>query len=71
MLTSYWVSCPHENCGWTGNVVPSHLQGGVDAEIVSMHRAWFQCPRCKHDWEVRITNERVTVMPIAERSSGG
>lgn len=66
MLTSYPVACPHENCGWTGNLMPSHLRGGPDAEIVSMHRAWFQCPRCQGDWEVKITNEKVTVLPIVE-----
>jgi CheY-like chemotaxis protein len=32
-----------------------------------MHRAWFRCPRCQDDWEVRITNDRVTVLPVVER----
>lgn len=64
MLSSYPVACPHANCGWSGSLLPSHLQGGADAEIVSMHRAWFHCPRCQSDWEVRITNDRVTVLPV-------
>ncbi len=34
-----------------------------DAEIVSMQRAWFRCPRCQRDWEVRIADDRVTVLP--------
>ena len=38
MLSSYPMTCPHENCSWTGNLVPSHVQGGADAEIASMHR---------------------------------
>lgn len=67
MLSSYPVSCPHDHCGWTGNLVPSHLRGGIDAEIVSMHRAWFRCPHCHRDWEVRITNEKVRVLPSRER----
>jgi hypothetical protein len=66
MLTSYSVTCPHENCGWVGNVVPSHLRDGADAEILSMHKAWFKCPRCQNDWEVRITDENVTVLPVTE-----
>lgn len=66
MLTSYSVTCPHENCGWSGNVVPSHLRSGADAEILSMHKAWFKCPRCQKDWEVQITDERVTVLPVTE-----
>jgi hypothetical protein len=32
-----------------------------------MHRAWFRCPRCQGDWEVRITDDRVTVLPLVER----
>jgi hypothetical protein len=67
MLSSYPVACPHANCGWAGNLVPSLLRGGPNAEIVSMHRAWFRCPRCQDDWEVRITNDRVTVLPVVER----
>src|SRR5690348_14338161 len=69
MLSSYPVACPHANCGWAGNLVPSLLRGGPDAEIVSMHRAWFRCPRCQDDWEVRITNDRVTVLPVIERGA--
>jgi hypothetical protein len=68
MLTSYPVACPHANCGWTGSLMPSLLRGGADAEIASMHRAWFRCPRCQGDWEVRITNDTVRVLPAAERS---
>ena len=67
MLTSYPVACPHANCSWAGSLVPSLLRGGPDAEIVSMHRAWFRCPRCQDDWEVRITDDRVTVLPAVER----
>ena len=69
MLTSFSVTCPNRTCGWTGNLVPSHLRGGADAEIVSMHRAWFQCPRCQCDWEVRITDEKVTILPVAKDGS--
>jgi hypothetical protein len=68
MLSSYPVACPHENCGWTGSLVPSHLRGGVDAEIASMQRAWFRCPRCQRDWEVRIKDDKVTVLPAVEHS---
>ncbi len=75
MLTSYPVGCPHEGCGWKGSLVPSHLRGGTDAEIVSTHRAWFRCPRCQCDWEVRITADRVAVLPVKSvdlnRDEGG
>jgi hypothetical protein len=67
MLSSYPVACPLEDCGWIGSLIPSLLQGGGGAEIASMHRAWFRCPRCQCDWEVRITNDRVTVLPDLER----
>lgn len=64
MLSSYPVTCPHENCTWTGNLVPSLIRGGADAVIRPMERAWFQCPRCQGDWEVRISNDSVTVLPV-------
>ena len=67
MLTSYSVACPHKKCRWSGNIVPSHLKGGAGAEIVSMHCAWFRCPRCQGDWEVRIANDKITVLPVGDR----
>jgi PAS domain S-box-containing protein len=67
MLSSYPVACPHAKCGWTGGLVPSLLRGGADAEIASTHEAWFRCPRCQGDWEVRIADDRVTVLPAVER----
>jgi hypothetical protein len=68
MLSSYSVACTDANCGWTGSLVPSLLRGGANAEIVSMHRAWFRCPHCQRDWEVRISNDRITVLPAVEQS---
>lgn len=67
MMTSYPVACPHAGCSWTGSLIPSSIRGGTNAEIASMQRAWFRCPRCDADWEVRITNDRVTVLPVAEQ----
>ena len=64
MLSSYPVACPYEHCTWKGNLIPSLLRGGSDEEIAPAQRAWFQCPRCQHDWEVRITGEHVTVLPV-------
>jgi hypothetical protein len=63
MLSSYPVACPHEGCGWTGGLIPSRLRDGAGEEIVSGGRAWFQCPRCGRAWEVRITEDRVQVLP--------
>jgi hypothetical protein len=31
-----------------------------------MQRAWFRCPRCEEDWEVRIRDDTVIVLPAAE-----
>jgi hypothetical protein len=66
MLSSYPVACPHEGCGWSGSLVPSVAQGGRGAEIVSGRAAWFECPQCQHTWEVRITNDEVTLVPAVE-----
>jgi hypothetical protein len=69
MLSSYPAACPHAQCGWTGSLVPSRLRGGAHAEIVSTHRGWFRCPVCQGDWELRITNDKVMVLPAIERGS--
>jgi len=66
MLSSYPVACPHANFGWDGSLVPSQLRDGDGAEITSGHRAWFHCPRCQGAWEVRITNDRVVVLPATK-----
>ena len=65
MKSSYPVMCPDRGCGWHGNLVPSLSPGGADAEVASAQRAWFHCPLCQRDWEVRITNDRVTPVPVA------
>jgi hypothetical protein len=66
MLSSYPVACPHQGCEWKGSLVPSLVRGGSDAEVASMQRAWFRCPRCQGDWEVRITGDKVTILPAVE-----
>lgn len=67
MLSSYPVRCPHEECDWQGNLVPSLVRGGADAEVATLQGAWFQCPRCHCDWEVRITGDTVMVVPVTEQ----
>jgi hypothetical protein len=66
MLCSFRVACPHAGCGWTGSLVPSVLKDGEDSEIVPGQRAWLQCPRCNRDWEVRIKDDKATVLPLPE-----
>jgi hypothetical protein len=67
MLSSYSVTCPHDGCGWTGSLMPSALQGGSASEVRSGDAGWFECPQCGRPWEVRITNDRVTVLTALER----
>ena len=67
MISSYPVICPHCDCGWAGSLIPSLVRGGTGAEIGPMQCAWFRCPRCDRDWEVRITNDRITVLPAFEQ----
>jgi len=66
MISSYPVACQHSDCRWTGSLIPSAVRGGTGAEIAPMQRAWFRCPRCDRDWEVRIINDRITVLPAVE-----
>ena len=57
---------PARCCPECSSPVPSHVRGGAGEEIATMQRAWFRCPNCRGDWEVRITNDRVTVVPAPE-----
>jgi hypothetical protein len=70
MLTSYSVKCPRDGCGWTGSLIPSMLQGGAHTELAFLEHAWFRCPRCHQDWEVRISEDRVTVVPQFDHGGG-
>ena len=66
MLTRYSIACPHENCDWIGNLIPSFVQGNKAAEIASLQKAWFVCPNCCRNWEVQIVDDVVKVMPLGE-----
>jgi hypothetical protein len=70
MLSSYRVACPHEGCGWSGSLVPSLLRGGTEAEVAVMQRAWFHCPSCSRDWEVRVSGDGVTAVAAPARGPG-
>ena len=70
MLSSYRVACPHAGCDWTGSLVPSVVQGGEGRESAPMQRAWLGCPRCQGDWEVRIEDDKVTVVPATADGGG-
>jgi hypothetical protein len=35
-----------------------------------MQRAWFHCPGCRRDWEVRISGDVAEVIPTASRGPG-
>lgn len=66
MLISFPVACPHEDCDWSGNLVPSVVQGWADVRFASGRRAGFRCPRCRRDWMGVITDDRVVVLPAVE-----
>ena len=38
----------------------------VGAEVVQMQRAWFHCRGCQRDWEVRVSGDGVTVVPVVD-----
>lgn len=63
METGYRAACPHEDCGWTGDLSPSMDRGGPIGRLASTGRAWFCCPHCQRDWEVRILRDGVTILP--------
>lgn len=66
MLTSFPVTCPQGNCGWSGSLIPSRIRGGERTEVAALQRAWFQCPRCRRDWEARIHEDKVIAFPALE-----
>ena len=66
MLSDCSVVLSHENCDWTGDLVLSHVQRRGEAEIGPTDQAWFRCPRCQHQWEVRVTDDALIVLPAVE-----
>jgi hypothetical protein len=68
MLTSYPAACPHEDCGWMGNLVPSSIRGGHRSEIEPRQPAWFRCPNCGRDWEMRIRGDNLIAVSAAGRA---
>jgi hypothetical protein len=71
MLSSYPVACPHDDCDWTGSLIPSLVRGGPRAEITSLQQAWFRCPRCRRDWEARIKDDTVIILLGVEQGIKG
>jgi hypothetical protein len=65
MLSSYRVHCPNGTCQWIGNLIPSRVPGGSDSEATTKQTGWFHCPRCQHDWQVRIVHDDVALMTAA------
>ena len=61
------MDCPHENCGWSGNLVPSPTPGGPGTAIAAKQRVWFRCPRCQGDWEGMIIEGRAVILPAVEQ----
>ncbi len=51
----------------TQRSAPSLPREGPSAVIVSKNEAWFRCPHCQRDWEVRITDEKAKIVPSAHR----
>ena len=66
MLSSYPVTCPYEDCGWKGNLVPSRARGGEAAEAGPEQHVWLQCPHCRRDWEARLSRDRVVPLTAAQ-----
>jgi hypothetical protein len=64
MLSGYPVACPQQDCEWTGNLVPSQVRGGADAEIAAAQPAWFLCPSCHRIWQMGIQGEKAVVLPV-------
>jgi hypothetical protein len=67
MLSSYPVVCPHAECGWAGNLIPSHDRGGSDAEAAPEDCVWFHCPHCDRDWQARVSGDRAVALEAGRR----
>ncbi len=68
MLTSYWVACPHSECGWLGSLLPQ-------TDVESWHGAApppgvvvFHCPQCNGEWRARVVGDDVVPLPMPEPS---
>lgn len=56
MLTSYFVKCPHVDCGWMGSLIPT---AGEPSSLSAGSVVSFQCPGCHVEWPARIVGEDV------------
>lgn len=63
MLTDYSVTCPHENCGWHGWLLPEGDLSAFRSAIPTVQTVTFECPECHEHWHAEVVGD--DVRPLA------
>jgi hypothetical protein len=71
MLTSYWVTCPHFECRWSGSLLPSRDTEAWRPAAPALGTVTFRCPRCRHEWRARVVGDDVKPLPLEELTPAG
>jgi len=66
MLTSYWVTCPHPHCKWSGSLLPDSNAEAWRNASPRLATVTFHCPRCRREWRARQCGEDVRNLPLEE-----
>jgi hypothetical protein len=69
MLTSYFVTCPHAGCKWTGDLLPQTDTAVFRAAVPTAKIIVFQCPRCEGQWRGRVVGDDVIPLPLETKEA--
>jgi hypothetical protein len=68
MLTSYWVTCPHAGCKWSGTLLPLTDTQAFRPALPTTRTIMFQCPRCAGQWRGRVVGDDVIPLPLEQKA---
>lgn len=66
MMTSYWVTCPHPSCHWSGDLLPHEDRAVWATAVPSKKIVSFVCPHCHGEFHGRVRGDDVVTLPLEE-----
>ncbi len=64
MLTSFLVRCPHDDCKWTGNLIPRKdaEQWHGQTPTTARPTVVFHCAKCRREFRGQIIGDDVKII---------